>query len=105
MEVGRELTANDAMLRLTLSLERGQPPAWDDVITSDHWIDFQLVDIRGGSGKLPEWKVYGIPGLIIEWGINLLCRDIRLVSAAVYKSRSDLTARGANEISFLMRVM
>ena len=100
--MSRELIRKGGLLRLTMSLTRGKPKLWKPLCSE---FDADLIgfqDVRCGGGELPDWKVYGIPELIVReaatYGIKL-----KIVSNIAYISRDTPTSRGTSEISVMFR--
>ena len=96
------LLARHSLFRFTIGLARGRDDCWTHAATSP--TDFHIVDIRGGGGKLPEWKMYGVPQRVIdtaeEYG-----RVAKLVTAQVYSTFTSIKRPGTPEVSFLFKVV
>ncbi len=98
----RNLVKPGGLMRLTLSLNRGKKDVWAPLCDTSPIIT-GVQDLRCGGKELPEWKVFGIPGLIVETAANY-GYQARLLSNLVYNSRSGALARATPEISMLFRL-
>ncbi len=98
----QDMLTKDSLLRFTIGLNRGHPKAWADLndVADD---SFHIVDIRGGGGPLPKWKMHGIPALIETVGADY-GRKVKMVTAHVYSSYHDGNRAAVPEVSFLFRV-
>ena len=101
----REILRKGGLLRLTMALNRGKPSVWKTLCSEYDPTLIGVQDMRAGGNDfsdLPQWKVYGVPGLIIreaaERGVKL-----KLVSNIAYVSRETPTARGTSELSVVLR--
>lgn len=97
----QDMLTKDALLRFTIGLNRGHPKAWADL--HDVEDSFHIVDIRGGGGPLPKWKMHGIPALVETVGADF-GRKVKMVTAHVYSSYHDGNRSAVPEVSFLFRV-
>lgn len=95
-----DLLRKNGVLRLTFALNRGKPGKWKP-ICDDY--DPRLIgfrDLRGGGGPLPEWKIYGVPGLIMQLAHERGNR-LRIIHNVAYLSRATPTSRGSSELSVM----
>ena len=95
------MLAKDGFFRFTLSMNRGHKKRWE-VILPDFCF-FDITDLRGGGSALPEWKLHGIPGYVIDRAEQNL-RKAKLVSAATYLSSNKPVGRSTAEMSVLLRI-
>jgi hypothetical protein len=98
----RRLLNKGGLLRMTMALDRGKKSIWAPYCEEDSAImGFQ--DLRGVNTPLPEWKVYGIPRMIMNTAEDLGVK-LKLISAIAYTSREHPLKKGTPESSFIFRV-
>jgi hypothetical protein len=100
---GKYLTPG-SLLRLTVSMARGNSKVWKEQMGNFDTSEFHIVDLRGGGGKsLSEWKVYGLPAFLIH-KLLLHGRQASLISAHVYMTYKSARGKGVPETSYLFYV-
>jgi hypothetical protein len=98
----RDVLRKGGFLRLTMALGRGKAARWASRLPDYDQEICGVQDMRAGGGILPEWKVYGIPGLIMQEA-KLRGVKLKMVSNIAYISRNIPTERGTSEMSVMFR--
>lgn len=97
------LLAAEGIFRFTVGLSRGKNSKWEHLMQDLDTGGFHITDLRSGRSDIPQWKIYGVPQLVInlasEYG-----RKAKLVGAHVYTSYRNRLGQGVPEASFTLLV-
>lgn len=92
--------ADHSYLRTTFQANRGHGSIWESV--AEHVENLQVWDLRPEGDPIADWKMYGIPGIIVDlaraYGIRM-----KPVKAAIYRSQNGNSGRPVPQITFLFK--